>query len=49
MEILVLTIIFVMAFLSIIGYINKTVKEGDICQCESHPSGCHKKKNASCH
>lgn len=53
MEVLILTIIFVVSFLSIIKYINKTVKEGDVCKCGSSSQGCHKTKgaasNGGCH
>jgi hypothetical protein len=49
MEVLVLTIVFVVSFLSIIKYINKTIKEGDACKCGSSSHGCHKIKGAASH
>ena len=50
MEIIVVTIVFVISFLWIINFINRSVKEGEICQCDSKPGGCHKgKASGSCH
>jgi len=50
MGIIVVTVVFILAFGYIVGFMKKTVKEGDICQCDSNPAGCHKRKGAAgCH